>query len=93
MASQNKYGATNNQGGYAPPPPQYSATQMQNYPTGQQQQPQYTGQTFNSNEGYYGGHNEGVAPQPPQNSYYPQQRGVGGENVYEPPAGPPPGKH
>jgi len=87
MAPAHKYG--NNGGGYVPPPPQYSATPMQNYPTNQQQ-PQYTGQTFNSNEGYYGGHNEGIAP--PQNTYYPQ-RGVGGENVYEPPAGPPPGKH
>jgi hypothetical protein len=83
MAPANKYG--NNPGGYAPPPPQYSATPMQNYP---QQQPQYTGQTFNSNEGYYGNHNEGVAP--PPNAYYPNQRG--GENVYEPPPGPPPGK-
>jgi len=89
MAPANKYGAGNSNN-YVPPPPQYSATPMQNYPTNQQQQPQYTGQTFNSNEGYYGGHNEGIAP--PQNAYYPQQRGVGGENVYEPPAGPPPGK-
>jgi len=83
-----KYG--HNTGAYVPPPPQYSATPMQNYPQGHTQQPQYTGQTFNSNEGYYGGHSEGVA-QPP-NTYYPQ-RGVGGEDVYEPPTGPPPGKH
>jgi hypothetical protein len=88
MAPAPKYGPNN--GAYVPPPPQYSATPMQNYPQGQTQQPQYTGQTFNSNEGYYGGHNEGVAP--PPNTYYPQ-RGFGGENVYEPPAGPPPGKH
>ncbi|KAH8905403.1 hypothetical protein BR93DRAFT_939381 [Coniochaeta sp. PMI_546] len=89
MAPAPKYSP--NSGGYVPPPPQYTSTPMQNYPPpGQQQQPQYTGQTFNSNDGYYGGHNEGVAP--PPNTYYPQ-RGVGGENVYEPPAGPPPGKH
>jgi len=95
MAPANKYGQQN-AGGYVPPPPQYTpqygqATQMNNYPQ-QPQQPQYTGQTFNSNEGYYGNnnnnHQEGVAP-PPQ-AY---TRGVGGENVYEPPAGPPPGKN
>jgi len=90
MAPASKFG--NNQGHYAPPPPQYSATPMNNYPQNNypQQQPQHTGQTFNSNEGYYGGHNEGVAP--PPNSYYPPQRNMGGDNVYAPPAGPPPGK-
>lgn len=90
MAPAFKYG--NNNGGYMPPPPQYSATPLQDYPPNTQyqyQQPHYTGQTFNSNDGYYGGHNEGIAQ--PQNTYYPQ-RGMGGENVYEPPAGPPPGK-
>lgn len=59
-----------NNAGYQPPPPVYG------------QQPQYTGNTFNSNEGYYGGHQNGV--QYPQNTY---QR-----EVYTPPAGPPPGK-
>jgi Chitin synthesis regulation, resistance to Congo red len=47
------------------------------------QQPVYTGTTFNPNDGYYGGHQQGV--QYPQNTY---QR----DQVYEPPAGPPPGK-
>lgn len=40
----------NNNGGSMTPPPQ----------------PQYTGQTFNSNEGSYGGHNDGIAS--PQNT-------------------------
>ncbi|KAF5723161.1 hypothetical protein FMUND_2122 [Fusarium mundagurra] len=63
-------------GGYGapPPPPAY----------GQQQQPQYTGTTFNTNDGYYGqGQYSGV--QQPQGTY---QR----EGAYSPPAGPPPGK-
>ncbi|KAB5563481.1 hypothetical protein GE09DRAFT_785437 [Coniochaeta sp. 2T2.1] len=92
MAPANKFGPGNNNN-YVPPPPQYTPQyNMGNYPPqGQQQQPQYTGQTFNSNEGYYG-QQEGVAA-PPQAYYGQQQRGVGGENVYSPPAGPPPGKH
>ncbi|KAJ4141213.1 hypothetical protein NW768_000421 [Fusarium equiseti] len=64
-----------NQGGYNQgyaAPPAY----------GQQQQPQYTGNTFNTNDGYYG-QQSGV--QPPQGTY---QRDGG----YAPPPGPPPGK-
>lgn len=77
-----------NQGGYnygqqngfngAPPPPAY----------GQPQQQQYTGNTFNSNEGYYGqGHDQGQysGVQAPQGTY---QR----DDPYGPPPGPPPGK-
>ncbi|KAM5351731.1 hypothetical protein ACJ41O_004454 [Fusarium nematophilum] len=61
--------------GYGPPPPP---------PAYGQQQPQYTGTTFNSNDGYYGqGQYSGV--QPPQGTY---QR----DDPYTPPAGPPPGK-
>ncbi|WYZ34702.1 hypothetical protein EsH8_I_000978 [Colletotrichum jinshuiense] len=63
------------QGAYQAPPPAYGQAQ---------QQPQYTGTTFNPNDGYYGGHNEGIHLQQPQNAY---QR-----DVYTPPAGPPPGK-
>ncbi|KAL9113603.1 MAG: hypothetical protein Q9227_002341 [Pyrenula ochraceoflavens] len=51
------------------------------------QQNQYAGPpqyTPNSNTGYYGGQN--VEMQPPPNAYH------GGDNVYSPPAGPPPGK-
>lgn len=69
-------------GGYppAPPPPAYGQ---------QQQQPQYTGTTFNTNDGYYatgatGGHQQSGI-QPPQGTF---QR----EQVYTPPQGPPPGK-
>lgn len=42
---------------------------------------------YNQNDGYYGGQQSGVAV--PQNAYHP---GTGGSNVYQPPAGPPPGK-
>jgi len=79
MANGPKYGAQqNNPQAYQAPPPQYAPPQNQ----------QYTGQTYNSNEGYYHGQTQGV--QQPTNSYYPEQRG--GENVYSPPPGPPPGK-
>ncbi|ROV90858.1 hypothetical protein VSDG_07974 [Cytospora chrysosperma] len=63
-----------------PPPPQYTPA-----PVGSQ----YTGQTFNSNEGYYGHHNNDIPLQQPTNAYYPRA----GEPVYEPPTGPPPAKH
>jgi hypothetical protein len=83
--------------------PPYSAQPVNN---------QYTGNTFNSNEGYYGpqhgqGQQYGYAPNGNDNygagGYGGQQNGVelqqpqqsyqrGGENVYSPPAGPPPGK-
>ncbi|KAK2065929.1 hypothetical protein LY76DRAFT_640653 [Colletotrichum caudatum] len=62
-------------GSYPAPPPAYGQAQ---------QNPQYTGTTFNPNDGYYGAHNEGIQLQQPQNSY---QR-----DAYSPPAGPPPGK-
>jgi hypothetical protein len=62
---------------------------------------QPTGNTFNSNDGYYGqnhyGHNpyggqqSGIELQTPQNAYQPYAQ-RGGENVYEAPMGPPPGK-
>jgi len=52
------------------------------------QHPQYTGNTFNSNEGYYG-QQSGVEMQPPRNTYAPPR---GGEQVYEAPQGPPPHK-
>jgi hypothetical protein len=49
------------------------------------QQPQYTGTTFNQNDGYYGSQQY---PQQPANTY---QREAGG--YFSPPPGPPPGKH
>ncbi|KAL4725998.1 hypothetical protein ACLX1H_006674 [Fusarium chlamydosporum] len=67
-----------NQGGYQPNNGGYNAPPAY----GQQQQPQYTGNTFNSNDGYYG-QQSGV--QPPQGTY---QRDGG----YAPPPGPPPAK-
>jgi len=48
---------------------------------------QQTGNTFNSNEGYYG-HNQ-YELQQPQSSYHPQR---GGDPVYASPDGPPPRK-
>jgi hypothetical protein len=48
---------------------------------------QETGNTFNSNEGYYG--NQGYELQQPQSSYQPQR---GGDPVYDAPMGPPPRK-
>lgn len=54
---------------------------------------QATGNTFNSNEGYYGNHGygqqSGIELQQPSNAYQPQR---GGDPVYDAPAGPPPGK-
>ncbi|ROW11114.1 hypothetical protein VMCG_00951 [Cytospora schulzeri] len=64
-----------------PPPPQYTPAA----PVGSQ----YTGQTFNSAEGYYGHHNNDIPLQQPTSAYYPRA----GEPVYEPPTGPPPAKH
>jgi len=49
-----------------------------------------TGNTFNSNDGYYGhGQQSGIELQQPTNAYQPQR---GGDPVYDAPAGPPPGK-
>jgi len=54
---------------------------------------QQTGNTFNSNEGYYGHHGnggqDGIELQQPSSSYQPQR---GGDPVYDAPAGPPPNK-
>jgi hypothetical protein len=49
----------------------------------------YYGNTNNGNQGYFGGQQTGVELQPPQNTHPPQR---GGDAVYEPPPGPPPGK-
>jgi len=80
----------NNQSGYnngGAAPPYSPQPQVEN---------QYTGNTFNSNDGYYGnaynngygGQQGGIELQQPQHSYQPR----GGEPVYEAPLGPPPGK-
>jgi len=74
----------NNQGYYGnsagPPAPPYSPG-----PVNQNE----TGNTFNRADGYYGGQQQGIELQQPQSAYQP---GRGGEPVYEPPQGPPPGK-
>ncbi|KYK54342.1 hypothetical protein DCS_06299 [Drechmeria coniospora] len=67
------YGQPGQNAGFAPPPPAY----------GNQQHPQYTGTTFNPNDGYYGQQQYGV--QQPASAYQP-------ETTYAPPTGPPPGK-
>jgi hypothetical protein len=72
--------AYNNAGYYVhqgPPAPPYSPP-LNN---------QYTGNTFNSNDGYYG-QQSGIELQPPKNAYAPR----GGDPVYESPEGPPPKK-
>ncbi|KAI2467763.1 chitin synthesis regulation, resistance to congo red-domain-containing protein [Annulohypoxylon bovei var. microspora] len=76
---QNAY--HNNPQGYSNnPPPAYG---QQSYPM----QNQYTGTTFNRDEGYYGQH-EGVV-QPPKNVY---NNNEGGKTDYAPPEGPPPNR-
>ncbi|KAL8954016.1 MAG: hypothetical protein Q9222_000138 [Ikaeria aurantiellina] len=42
-----------------------------------------------ANQSYFGGQQSGVELQQPNNSYQPQR---GGDQVYSPPTGPPPGK-
>ncbi|KAL3419110.1 hypothetical protein PVAG01_09332 [Phlyctema vagabunda] len=75
--NQNYYGQQH----YNAPAPPYSAA-----PVGHQQ----TGNTFNSNDGYYGQpHGGAYEMQPPQSAYHPQR---GGEPVYDAPEGPPPTK-
>ncbi|KAH8647564.1 chitin synthesis regulation, resistance to congo red-domain-containing protein [Tricladium varicosporioides] len=49
---------------------------------------QQTGTTFNSNDGYYGGHNN-IELQQPSSAYQPAR---GGDPVYEAPLGPPPAR-
>lgn len=70
--NMNGYGQQNTYQGNYNPPPAYGV-----------QQQQYTGSTFNPNEGYYGQQQTGV--QSPPNAYT-------REGDYAPPAGPPPGK-
>lgn len=78
-------GHKNHKNNNQPPPPQYTPGPG-GAPT---QEQQYTGQTFNSNEGYYGHHQNDVPLQQPAGSYYPR----GGDPVYAPPEGPPPAKN
>lgn len=85
---QNHGGYYNNQPYNGAPAPPYSGP-SNGIPS------QQTGTTFNSNDGYYGNHNnsygqqQGVELQPPQNAYHGQR---GGDTVYEAPHGAPPSK-
>ena len=72
-------------------PPQQFNNNTSTYPT--DAAPPYTAPPnqgfYGSNQGYFGGQQNGVELQPPQNVYQPQN---GGGQVYAPPPGPPPGK-
>ncbi|KAM0819455.1 hypothetical protein AB5N19_05271 [Seiridium cardinale] len=76
MASHNQH--QNNPNAYNSAPPAYGAPPGQSYPM----QNQYTGNTFQPQDGYYG-QREGV--QQPKDAHT-------HNNDYAPPAGPPPGK-
>ncbi|KAK6193459.1 hypothetical protein LQW54_012455 [Pestalotiopsis sp. IQ-011] len=71
----------NNPNGYANAPPAYGAPPGQSYPM----QNQYTGNTFNQQEGYYGQH-EGIAQ--PKDAHTANNTAPAGD--YAPPPGPPP---
>lgn len=64
---------------YQAPPPNYNATPQGGY--------------YGQNQGYFGGQQTGHELQHPQNAYQGGAYRQGGENVYQPPMGPPPGKH
>ena len=71
------------------PPQQYNGNTAAAPPYSPPANQGYYGQGYNSgtNQGYFGGQQQGVELQQPENAY-----ARGGENVYSPPAGPPPGK-
>jgi len=74
-------------------PATYNPNYQTQQPSYNQQQapPNYTqaqnpGGYYGESQGYFGGRQTEVEMQPPQNTYR------GGDNVYEPPSGPPPAK-
>ena len=75
-------------------PPQPYGQQTGGQPPVYSPPPQQQGYGYNqyggSNQGYFGGQQTGVELQSPTNTYQPQ---AGGQPVYNPPVGPPPGKH
>ncbi|KAI4138983.1 MAG: hypothetical protein L6R39_006519 [Caloplaca ligustica] len=80
-AQQSYYGGGGNQYNNQPagqPAPVYSPPPNQNY----------YGNT-GANQGYFGGQQTGVELQQPNNAYQPPR---GGDQVFSPPTGPPPGK-
>lgn len=90
MAGKPPAGQQNGNVHYYPNQPYYAAP-MPAPPYSPPVAYQQTGNTFNSNDGYYGAPyaHGGIELQPPQNVYSPQR---GGDPVYSPPPGPPPGK-
>lgn len=76
----NPHGYSN---GYQNAPPAYGAPQGQSYPM----QNQYTGNTFNANDGYYGQH-EGI--QQPKDAHTTANGNTAATGDYAPPPGPPP---
>ncbi|KAL8738745.1 MAG: hypothetical protein Q9181_000500 [Wetmoreana brouardii] len=83
---------------YSGAQPYYGGNQYNNQPAGQPaySPPPHQGYNHgyygnnNTNQGYFGGQQQsGVELQQPNNSYQPPR---GGDQVYSPPAGPPPGK-
>lgn len=76
--SQQQYGNQyNNQPSNAAPPVYTSPENQGYYGNG------------GANQGYFGGQQSGIELQHPQGAYQPQR---GGDTVYTPPTGPPPGK-
>ena len=76
-------------GNYYPNQPYYNnAAPAYSAPLGYQR----TGNTFNSNEGYYGNVQPGIELQQPSNAYSPQHGGapVYDAPAYDAPSGPPP---
>lgn len=70
--------------------PNYQTQQQPNYNQGPQAPPNYSqnaGGYYGQNQGYFGGRQTDVEMQPPSNTYR------GGEDVYQPPPGPPPAKN
>ncbi|KAJ9628378.1 uncharacterized protein PV06_06601 [Exophiala oligosperma] len=67
--------------------PNYQTQQQPQYNQGPQAPPNYNqtaGGYYGENQGYFGGRQTDVEMQPPSNTYR------GGDNVYQPPPGPPP---
>merc|ERR1711939_358556 len=70
--------------------PNHQTQQQPNYNQGPQAPPNYSqnaGGYYGQNRGYFGGRQTDAEMQPPSNTYR------GGEDVYQPPPGPPPAKN
>ncbi|KAL2392349.1 hypothetical protein ABEF93_001684 [Exophiala dermatitidis] len=69
------------------PAANYNPNYQNQPPPPQYNQTQNYGGYYGQNQGYFGGRQTDVEMQPPPNTYQ------GGENVYQPPPGPPPAKN